>query len=107
MDDSFANNGGAVWALWGQGSEYGSQGGSFNSDASTVAGGSRWQWAGMLTGILPDMDGDGKDELFWWQRDSDREDDEIHVVSGADVSAGGALDAEIGTFFSDLCLVGQ
>ncbi|MEC7239864.1 MAG: MopE-related protein [Myxococcota bacterium] len=85
LGDVSNTNSGSVYALWGQSSEYSSTGSSFTSAASTVAGAGKYEWGGYMVGIVPDMDGDGADELGWWVREFG----ELHILSGMDAASGG------------------
>jgi hypothetical protein len=84
LGDTVKQNGGSVYVLWGQGSEYGGST-SLTSVATTVAGAGTYEWGGYMVGIIPDMDGDGKDELGWWVKEYGQ----LHILSGALASAGG------------------
>jgi len=85
LGDTVKQNGGSVWVLWGSSSEYSSSGSSFDSDADTVAGAGKYEWGGYTVGIIPDMNGDGKDELGWWVKEFG----ELHILSGAEAASGG------------------
>jgi hypothetical protein len=84
LGDTLKENGGSVYVLWGSASEYNTTG-SFTSSADTVAGAGKYEWGGYMVGIIPDMDGDGKDELGWWVKEFG----ELHILSGALAASGG------------------
>jgi hypothetical protein len=79
-DSYFGSGTGAVWVLWGRSSPYGATGGDFRDGAGTTAGayGVESIGVGAVSAILPDMDGDGFDELAYWSQGTA----EISVVSG-------------------------
>jgi len=85
LGDTVKENGGDVWVLWGSSSEYSNSGTSFTSSATTVAGAGKYEWGGYMVGIIPDLNGDGKDELGWWVKEFG----ELHILSGAQASSGG------------------
>jgi hypothetical protein len=87
LGDTLKQNGGSVYVLWGSASEY-SGSGSFTSAADTVAGAGKYEWGGYMVGIVPDMDGDGTDELGWWVKEFG----ELHILSGALAASGGVSD---------------
>lgn len=84
LGDTVKENGGSVYVLWGRANEYGGTG-AFQSTAATVAGAGKYEWGGYMVGIIPDMDGDGKDELGWWVKEFG----ELHILSGSLVASGG------------------
>ena len=85
LGDTSNTNSGSVWALWGQSSQYSSSGSNFTSHATTVAAAGKYEWGGYMVGIVPDMDGDGADELGWWVKEFG----ELHILSGMDAASGG------------------
>lgn len=86
-DSAAASSGGAVYVLWGQAGEYSATGGDFQDGAGTTAGAygdASSEGAGSIATILPDMNGDGYDELAWWSSGTAT----LSIASGQDVTSG-------------------
>jgi hypothetical protein len=90
LGDTLKENGGSVWVLWGSSAEYSASGSPFGATADTVAGAGKYEWGGYMVGIIPDMNGDGKDELGWWVKEFG----ELHILSGAEAADGGVHDTD-------------
>lgn len=86
-DVNFENDG-AVFVLWGDTSEYASSGDSFTNDVSIVATSRKYSRGGYFTSIIPDLDGDGLQEIAWSEKASGN----VYILSGADASSGGVFE---------------
>ncbi len=85
-DSNGASSGGAVYVLWGRSGEYSDSGGNFEDGEGTTAAayGESSEGVGAVATILPDMNGDGFDELAWWASGTAT----VSVVSGELAAAG-------------------
>ncbi len=73
-DDTYENNSGAVWLLWGQASQFSSGQSTFSSYAETVMTGDTQDSSlvGTVSALLPDLNGDGYAEVAsWGQKEGD------------------------------------
>lgn len=87
--DKTATNDGEVYVLWGRSSEYTASASAFKSTAeSVVSGEASSDYVGTIAGALPDTDGDGRGELFFWHG----ADGDLGIVRGsAAMKGGGAI----------------
>ncbi|MCK6521570.1 FG-GAP-like repeat-containing protein [Myxococcota bacterium] len=87
--DSTATNDGEVYVLWGKASEYSASASALRSTAETVVSGeASSDYVGTIAGALPDTDGDGKGEIFFWHG----ADGDLGIVRGsAAMKGGGAI----------------
>jgi len=88
-DSASASSGGAVYVVWGKSTQYSATGGDLQEGATVTAGAygtESSEGAGALSTILPDMNGDGFDELAWWTSGTTS----VHIASGELTATGTA-----------------
>ena len=82
---------GKVWILWGTSSQYARTNSSLDGTATTIyEGASAKNYIGATVGVLPDVDGDGDNELIF----SDDDDGVLYYFPGSEDLEGGYVDLD-------------